>query len=527
MRWRHLLSSAALAAALALATPPSQAAPPSTLVWGENLPAGLDPHAIFDVPMQFVLLNVYDTLFRYVGQDQEPQPWLAESHTVSDDGLTWTVKLKSGVTFHDGSPLKAQDVVYSFQRLLKMGRGPAGAFKPVLAPENVTATDDTTVSFKLNKPYAPFFAALPLVAIVNPRVVEANVKDGDYGSAWLSSNDAGSGAYRVDPATYQPRVSLDLKRFPEHFYGWSDNPKPIEMVKSRPSNETSTRVLAVIKGETDSTDGYLPADQVARIEKAEGARVARDESMRIFVIRMNNTKPPFDNADFRHCISYAFNYDGFNKVLLKGLVDRNPGPIPKNLWGNPADLKGYSYDLKQAKAFCDKAKAAGAPIDREMEIHNQAENEQAVQASQMFQSDLRKIGLNVRIVPSQWPTLVSSTAKPETTPDMWVHWVSTYFVDPENWIGQMYDSQFHGTWKASSWYRNDKVDQLLREARGGKDRATREKLYAEASKIIVDEAPDIWVYNTIALRGLTNRVKGYKYSPVGGGSEARWMSVEN
>ena len=71
---------------------------------------------------------------------------------------------------------------------------------------------------------------------------------------------------------------------------------------------------------------------------------------------------------------------------------------------------------------------------------------------------------------------------------MWIHWVSTYFVDPENWIGQMYDSQFHGTWKASAWYKNAKVDELLRKARVTVAQAERQPLYEEATRMIVADA---------------------------------------
>ncbi|MGE0315245.1 MAG: ABC transporter substrate-binding protein [Lautropia sp.] len=499
----------------------------ASLVWGDQLPAGLDPHAIYDVPMQYVLLNVYDGLYRYIGNPPELKPWLAESHTVSDDGLTWTFKIKPGVKFHDGSELTAADVAYSFQRVLGMKRGPAGAFLPVLKSEKVTAPDKLTVKFQLEKPYAPFLATVPLVAVVNAKLVKANEKDGDWGSGWLANNAAGSGAYSIDPASYVPREKLDLARNKDHFFGWSDNPKPIDSVQSRPVKETSTRVLALMRGDLDSTDSYLPTDQVERVAKNATTAVARDESMRVFIIRMNNKKPPFDNVDFRRCVSQSFNYDGFIKVILKGYAERNAGPIPKNLWGTPADLKGYAFDLKKAKADCDKAKTAGAPVDREIEIHTQSELDQTLQAAQLLQSDLKKIGIKAKITPNQWPNLTSSTGKPETTPDMWIHWISTYFVDPENWIGQTYDSQFHGTWKASSWYSNAKVDALLREARSISDQAKRSKLYEDASRIVVDEAADIWVYNTVQLRGLTKRVEGYKFSPIGGGGDLRYMSLKD
>jgi peptide/nickel transport system substrate-binding protein len=418
-------------------------------------------------------------------------------------------------------------VVYSFQRVLKLGQGPAAAFKPVVKPENITKTDDTTVQFVLDKPYAPFLSTMPLVAVLNSKLLKTKEEGGDWGSKWLASNEAGSGAYTIDTATYRPQENVDLKRFEGHFKGWSDNPSPVSIVRAKPIKETSTRVLALIKGDTDATDSYLPTDQVERVAKAKGVRVARDESMRVMVIRMNNAKAPFDNINFRKCLSYAFNYKGFISGILKDYAVRNAGPIPKNLWGAPADLAGYEYDPKKAAEFCEKAKAEGAPTNREVEIHIQSELDQTVQAAQLLQADMRKLGVTVKIVPSTWPQLTSSMGKSETTPDMWVHWVSTYFVDPENWIGQMYDSQFAGTWKASSWYKNPKLDGMLGEARSIVEQDKRKALYEQASKLVVDDAVDIWIYNTIQLRGLTDRVQGYKFSPVGSGGEVRWMSLKN
>ncbi len=247
--------------------------------------------------------------------------------------------------------------------------------------------------------------------------------------------------------------------------------------------------------------------------------------MRIMIIRMNNRKAPFDNVNYRRALSHAFNYKGFISGVLKDYAVRNAGPIPANLWGAPKDLPPYDYNLDKAKELVAKAKAEGAPVDREIEIHIQQHLAQTTQAAQILQQDLRKVGINLKIVPNLWPQLVASTAKPETTPDMWVHWVSTYFVDPENWIGQMYDSQFHGTWKASCWYKNEKVDHLLREARRLADQDKRRALYEEASRIVVSDAADIWIYNTIELRGLSNRVHGFRFTPIGSGADFRFISL--
>jgi peptide/nickel transport system substrate-binding protein len=172
-----------------------------------------------------------------------------------------------------------------------------------------------------------------------------------------------------------------------------------------------------------------------------------------------------------------------------------------------------------------KALAEGAPMKRPIELHVQSENEQSVQGAQVFQSDLAQIGINLKVVGDLWGNLTAAATKPETTPDMWVHWISAYFIDPENWVGQMYDSQFHGTWKASAWYKNPKVDDLLRKARGLTEQAERQPLYEEATRTIVADSPDIWIYNTIEMAGASNRVKGLRYCPVGSGCEVRWMSL--
>jgi len=503
----------------------AEAASPDVLVPGWNLPANIDPHQVLDVPAQNVAFNLYDNLYRYEDNPPKQIPWLAESHTVSADGLTWEFKLRAGAKFHDGSAVTADDVVYSFQRVLKIGKAPAAPFLPVLKTEGIAAADPQTVRVRLEKPYGPFFSAVPMVMIVNKKLVQSHDKDGDWGAGWLASNDAGSGSYELKPETYVPLEKVDMERNEDHFLGWSHNPKPIRRVEIRPGQVTSTGVLALINGSLDFTDSYLPADQIENIDKSANARVNRNATMRIFIIRMNNKKPPFDNINVRKAFAHAFNYQGFIDEILKGNAQRDPTPLPNTIWGFPKDVKGYDYDLKKAKEYLQKAASEGANVKRPFEIHILQQLEQTTQAAQVFQADLNTIGINVKIIGSTFPNLTTAAGKVETTPDMWVHWVSTYFVDPENWVGQMYDSQFHGTWKASAWYQNPKVDELLRKARSLVDQEQRAPIYEEATRLIVADCPDIYIYNTIELCGVSKRVQGQRYCPVGSGCEVRWMSL--
>src|SRR3954454_15334827 len=275
----------------------ASAANSDVLVPGWDLPANIDSHQVLDVPAENVAFNLYDNLYRYEDNPPKIEPWLADSHTVSPDGLIWEFKLRSGAKFHDGSPVTAANVVFSFQRVLKIGKAPAAPFLPVLKQAGVTAVDPQTVRIRLEKPYGPFFATLPMVMIVNEKLVRSHDKDGDWGAAWLASNEAGSGSYRLLPETYVPLEKLDMERNEAHFMGWGHNPKPIRRVEIRPTQVTSTRVLALLHGSLPLTDTHLPVDKVENIDKSGMAHVTRNQTMRIFLIRMNNKKPPFDNIN--------------------------------------------------------------------------------------------------------------------------------------------------------------------------------------------------------------------------------------
>jgi peptide/nickel transport system substrate-binding protein len=513
------------AAALAFRAQRAAASDPTVFVTGMDLPATLDPAQTLDVQATQWGLNVYDNLYRYEGNPAQLVPWLATDHTASADGLVWDFKLKQGVKFHDGSEMAAEDVVYSAQRLLAIGKAPAAPFLPILKAESITAPDKYTVRFTLAQPYGPFFGMIPMLAIVNPRVVKPHEENGDWGAKWLASNEAGSGAYKFMPDGYVPLESANLVRHDDHFMGWSDNPQPIAKIEWRPAKVTSTRVLALLNGTLDMTDSFLPVDQVERIEKSQNAHVAKNVTMRLLTIRMNNTKPPFDNLNARKAFAHAFNYSGFIDEILKGNAIRDPVPIPTNIWGFPKDVVGYEYDLDKAKDYLKKAAAEGAPVKRSIELHVQQPLEQTVQAGQMFQSDLVTIGVDLKLINDTFANLVSNASKAESTPDMWIHWTSAYYLDPDNWIGQMYDSRYHGTWKASCWYKNPQVDELLTKARFTTEQEDRAPLYEQAAKLIVADSPDIWIYNMIEVCGVSNRVQGFKHCPVGSGGEVRWLHL--
>jgi peptide/nickel transport system substrate-binding protein len=476
----------------------------------------MDPHAAFDVGRVAVRLNLYDGLYRWLDNPPVLHPWLAESHTVSQDGLTYTFKLRKGAKFHDGAEITADDVVYSMERILALKKGAASLLGTMVAPGATKAVDKYTVQFALTKPTAIFMAVMPEIHVVNSSLLKKHEKDGDWGGAWLVSNDAGSGSYML--SRYDPAIGFIARRFPGHFMPWG--PKYIDEIEFRLVKEDNTRVLGMIKGDYQGTGGYLPNDQVKRLREAPNVKIVEAESMRIMMFQINTQRPPLGDVNVRRAISYAFDYDGFNKDILGGSVERNPVPIPNNLWGIPKDVKGYSYDVDKAKQELGRAKAK---VDRPLTIGYLTGFSQTEQAATVMQNGLRKIGVESKLAGELWPNMVERMKKPETSPDLVVYWISTYYADPNNWIGEMFHSGQWGTFKASSFYKNAKVDELLDVALRSTDRKVREKAYQDAARIVVEEAPGVWIYNTKYFGPWAKSLEGIRFSPIGNGQEMRWV----
>lgn len=512
----HLASAAAfLAAALG-----AEARAESTFIFANTSEyKTVDPNVLFGIAWVAVPLNLYDGLMRWEDNPPKLEHWLAESHTVSPGGLVYTFKLRHGIKFHDGSELTSADVVYSIERVLALKQGPAALFAALIAPGSTKAPDPYTVEFNLTKPSATFISRVHEISVVNSKLVKSKEVDGDWGNKWLSTNDAGSGSFILE--RYDPAVGFSATRFKDHFKGWG--PKHLDRIQFRTVREQTTRVLGLIKGDFQGTDGYLPQEQLDQLKQSGKVQIIEQPSMRVAVIEINNQRAPFNDPAVRKAISYAFDYDSLINHVLRGTVIRNTGPIPANMWGYPAEEPGYKFDLARAKTELEKAKNK---VDRAVTINSMVGYNQTDSMAQILQNGLKQIGVEAKVAPETFATLSGKCKDPATAPDMWIHWVSTYYPDPHNWIGEMYDSSTQGAWISCSWYKNPEVDKLLRSAVTATDQADRTKLYEQASRDVMEDAASIWIYNTKWYGPYGQKVHGIRYCPVGDGQELRWVYIE-
>lgn len=496
---------------------PAQAARTRFVTANNNPYDILDPHLVFDIGRLAIRLNMYDALVHWVDNPPKLEFWLVETPSISQDGKTYTFRLRPGIKFHDGSAMTAEDVVYSMERILALKKGAYGLFKDFVSPGSTKALDAQTVQFNLNKPYAVFTAILSELWVVNPRIVKRNEKNGDWGSEWLSRNEAGSGSYRL--RRFDPAIGFQAERYPDHFMGWH-NTNWVDEAEFRVVMETATRVLGVIKGEFNTTDGYLPQEQLKRMQDAGTIKFIEKETLRTFYFIINNGKAPLDDVNMRKALCYAFDYDGFNEKILGGTVVRNPGIIPNPMWGAPKDLAGYTYDLDRAKHHLSLVKNV-----RPLQIGAMAGYPQSEQGAQLLQAGCAKIGLEVKIVAEPYTTIASKLDDPNRAHDLVPLWRSTYFADPHNWTGYLFNSSNFGAGNAS-FYKNPKVDELTNKALLVTEREQRRPLYEEVSRILVEDAAGLFVNNTKYFGPFTKNVKSVRYCAIGDAQDMRWVEME-
>ncbi len=478
----------------------------------------LDPHMIVDADRVAPRLNLYDGLLRWEDNPAKLELWLAEKYAVSDNGRTYTFDLRKGAKFHDGSEIKAADVVYSIERILALKQGAFALLAGLLAPGSTKATGDYTVEFNLIAPTPIFLAVLPEVHVVNTALVKGHEINNDWGNAWLSKNDAGSGSYRLQ--LYNPATGFIAERFRDHWNTkWGT--KPIDEIEFRSVDDTSIRVKGLIAGEFHGSDGYFPPDQLKTLRNAPALYVAEAESMRLFYAILHNGREPLTDINFRKALAHAFDYDGFDKGLLGDTVVRNPFPLPGNSWGAPKGVKGYTYDLTKAKGFLAALKA---PL-REITIGAISGYPQSEQAAALLQAGLEKLAVPAKVIAEPLATVLSKIRDEKQMYDVLFLWKSAIYADPNNWVGEMYDCDQLG-WRNSSAYCNRDVDGLLKEALSTSAQEARRKLYERAAVLVMEDAAGIFVNRPKWLAPFNKKVSGIRFSPVGDGQEMRWASME-
>ena len=266
---------------------PAAQAGPHVLRITFSWPDRIDPAVGNDYAGSTSLANLYDTLV-FPNAKGGVDPWLAESWDVSADGATYTFKLRQDAKFHDGTPLKASDVVFSYNRLKEIGEGYAYLVTPHI--KDIKAVDDYTVEITLNEPSALFLPSLVRLYIANEKLVRQNTKadgpygaNGDFGKEWLQTNDAGSGPYMVKE--FPLEQYLLMNKFTDWWGKFAAN-APDEVRFIGTTENATVRSLMQNK-ELEISDQWQSSEAYDALGKMEGVKIAPLPSMSSFYYMLN------------------------------------------------------------------------------------------------------------------------------------------------------------------------------------------------------------------------------------------------
>ena len=496
-------------AAPTAAAPQGNASDPKTLI--VLTPADtqtLDPAVNYDFSGGFFLINTYEGLVKAEGSTEAKiVPALAESWEVSPDGLTYTFKIRDGVKFHDGTPVNAEAVKFSFDRLLSVGMGAVGNFTSI---DKIEVADEMTVKFILKDPFSSFLLALTSMwgpVVVSPTAVKAHEKDGDQGQAWLAENEAGSGPYKVEK--WERNQQLTLVRNPDYWGGWGD--KFLEKIIVRFVPETSTMRLMIEKGDADVAVGMTHNEDLDALAKTPGVAVEEFSAMSIREVRINTTKPPLDDARVRQALAYSFDYDQAANGVLGGHAVRLDSVTAKGVAGYYKPSFMYTKDLEKAKQLLADAGHPGGGFALDYIWLSGLDVDR--QIGEMWQADLKQLGIDLKIQEMPLNTWWEAQGNPETAPQMMMGQWGLDYADATSQIWVMYYSgNFPPKGSNYFYYKNEQVDKLLEQARVETDKAKVDKLYQDAVEMIYTDAPEVWAMQTNERIVHLANVMGYAYN---------------
>jgi len=481
---RHPLSRLGLAALAALTVAigagPAGAAGTFRIAVGVDLDT-VDPAQMTTTTVANMVDYVAETLTS-LGPDGKVQPWLAESWTLSPDGLTYTFKLRKGVVFHDGTPFDAKAVKWNLDRLKDpQVRVPIRAPFPIKETE---AVDASTVKVTLTRPSAPFISALSWTtsAIVSPASAD---KQGNEYKNIVQTVGTGPYVFKERKKGESFTVSLNDKY-------WGKKPT-YDTVVFRIVPEAATRESLILAGQVDLIV-LPPIADVPALQRNPALKVLLAPSDRTIFISMNTSKPLLGDVRVRQALNYAVDKKAIVQNVLFGAADEMDAPMAPSLFGY---CKVGSYEYNPAKAKQLLAEAGVKPGTKISFHHPTGRYVQDKEASQAVAGYLREVGIEPELQTMDWPSyiaIINAGPAEKTVHHLaYLGWAPA-FLDAAQQVLQYWSGYHPPAGLATTFYKNAKVDELVPAADRESNQDKRKELYCEISKQVWADAPWLFLY---------------------------------
>lgn len=440
-------------------------------------------------PTQTVAGKIYEGLLRY-DHDLKALPSLAESWDVSEDGLTYTFKLRDNVKWHDGEPFTAKDVVFTTTKFLPETHPRARAnFSHV---ESVTAPDDHTVVFKLKQPFPAFIKAFE---VSSAPMMPAHIYEGsDYKQNPKNATPIGTGPFKFDQWVKGSHIHL-VKNEDYYLEG-----KPyLDDIYFRVIPDAASRALALETGQVDVSqyNDVEPFD-VPRLKALPHLTMTTkgyEFVAPLSWIEINTRTAPLDDPKFRQALMYALDREFIRDKIWFGLGRVASGPVNSVTTGFEPDKKTYEYDPEKAKALLDEMglKPNDDGVRAEITFTPMPYGETWSRLAEYIKQSWGKIGVKVNLESTDvagWVQKVSN----------WDYQTTNDFVyqygDPSLGVARTYisDNIRKGVMFSNTMgYKNPQVDELFAKAAVENDPEKRQQQLSEVQRILVEDLPVIWL----------------------------------
>lgn len=478
----------------------------STLVFGRGGDTvNLDPAVVTDGESFRVTKNIFETLIEFDEDSTDLIEGLATDWKVSDDGLTYTLTLREGVKFHDGSDFNAEAVVYNFTRWASGDKEKYyyynSQFGDVIT--DVKAENSTTVVITTSRPIAPFFKNLAMspFAIASPKALKE--AGDDFGSKVV----VGTGPFVFKEWKANETITLDKN--PDY---WKEGLPKLDTVIFKVIPDNAARFNALQAGEVDIIEGINYSD-LPTIEANADLQVFQRPSLNVAYLGLTSTRGPLKDKKVRQALNYAVNKKAIIEAFYSGSAIPAINPMPPVVAGYNPDVEDYPYDPEKAKELLAEA---GFTDGFEIELWAmpvvRPYMPDGPKVAEAIQADFEAIGVKSKIVQYEWATYLEKTRLGEADTFL-LGWTGDN-GDADNFLYVLLDKDNIGS-NNYSYYSNDEVHNLLIEAQSTVDQVKREELYKQAQVIIKEDAPWIpLVHSNPVLAGST-KVKNFIAHPTG------------
>lgn len=451
----------------------------------------LDPHMHFERVGILININMFDSLL-HKNARLEYEPSLATSWKALND-TTWEFKLRRGVRFHNGDPLTAEDVKFSFERVLEPGKTAKRSpqYGNVRAIKEVRIVDADTIQLLTDKPFPLLLERLVFFPIVPRKHVE---KVGDQ--AFGTTATVGTGPWKL--VEWKRDQYVRLEAFDGH---WRGKP-PFKHLVIRAIPEVATQVAELKTGGVDIIRN-VSADLVPELRSHPATTVSTTPILRVHYVELDMRTAPFDKKAVRQAANHAVDRQAIIQKLMGGLGRQVATVVQPPAFGHDPDVAPYVYDPKKARELLAQAGHAGG-VD--ITLHSAF-----IEYRPVFEAICQMLTeVGIRTTPKMWDPGPAWNKFLQTegkaTHGYYGSWGNYSVFDADAVLHPLYHTE-PGSWIGKWYTRVEGLDKLIDEGRSTVDQARRKRTYAQIQRLIREEAPSIFLWTQNDTLGLSRKVE--------------------